>query len=221
MEKGISMEEALIVGLLFAVMYIYLILFAIGIANYIITSISLHSIASRRNIPNPWMAWIPVASNWIIGSIVDYHNDKKGIKNIWRKVLLCLSLIYVIGFAMIMVAIFIILFINVFNSADELSLYTIICIIAIYLLYFVVIVAAMAYQISTYICLYKIFEELAPKKAIKYILLSVLVPLASAFCLLKCKDSLNGIDFPVFTENTVNQPMIEPENKTDSFSENQ
>ena len=48
--------------------------------------------------------------------------------------------------------------------------------------------AAVAYIICQYICLFKIFESTVPEKAVKYLLLSILVPLAYPICLMKCRN---------------------------------
>ena len=53
----------------FAVMMLLII--GYGIVCYIFQSISLYTIAKRRGIKNPWLAWLPFGDYWIIGSISD------------------------------------------------------------------------------------------------------------------------------------------------------
>ena len=48
-----------------------LMMFALGIAGYILRAIGLSTIAKRRGIANAWLAWIPVAWIWMLGSISD------------------------------------------------------------------------------------------------------------------------------------------------------
>lgn len=66
---------------------------AIGIVAYILQALALYTIAQRREIKNPWLAWVPVANVWILGSISDqYHYvTKREVKNM-RKVLLGLNI---------------------------------------------------------------------------------------------------------------------------------
>src|SRR5699024_11895073 len=40
---------------------------------YIFQSCSLYSIAKRRGISNPGLAWVPVAFVWILGSVSDQY----------------------------------------------------------------------------------------------------------------------------------------------------
>ena len=38
---------------------------AIGVACYVLQALSLYSLAKRREINKPWLAWIPLANAWI------------------------------------------------------------------------------------------------------------------------------------------------------------
>ena len=40
----------------------------IGIATYVLSALGLYTIAKRRGLNHPWLAWIPVASAWTVGS---------------------------------------------------------------------------------------------------------------------------------------------------------
>ena len=56
---------------------------AIGIALFVFRAISIYKIARRRGISNAWLAWVPVCSEWILGSVADqYQYVVKGrVKN--------------------------------------------------------------------------------------------------------------------------------------------
>ena len=70
--------------MLAVVAVVLLICSMVGIASYVMTSLSVYTIAKRREINNPWLAWIPVANYWIVGSIADDYDEKNGIKRKWR-----------------------------------------------------------------------------------------------------------------------------------------
>ena len=55
----------------------------ISIAIYVLGALGLYTIAKRRQINHPWLAWVPIASGWIIGSLSDqYRYVKHGqVKN--------------------------------------------------------------------------------------------------------------------------------------------
>ncbi len=66
----------------------------LGLAAYIFTALSLYTIAKRRDIRKPWLAWIPVLDVWILGSISDqFRYITKGETKSKRKILLVLSVI--------------------------------------------------------------------------------------------------------------------------------
>ena len=77
---------------------IYLIIAAIcvlwGIASYVMTSLSVYTIAKRRNITKPWLAWVPVANVWTLGSLSDqYRYVTKGQVRNSRKALIVLEIL--------------------------------------------------------------------------------------------------------------------------------
>ena len=69
----------------------------LGLASYVFCALSLYTIAQRREIRNPWLAWIPVVNVWILGSISDqYRYVVKGEVKAKRKVLLVAAILNVI-----------------------------------------------------------------------------------------------------------------------------
>ncbi len=66
----------------------------ISIAAYILLALGMYSIAKRRGIKNPWLAWIPVANMWLLGCISDqYRYVAKGQEKSKRKMMLVLSIL--------------------------------------------------------------------------------------------------------------------------------
>ena len=45
----------------------------VSVAIYVFTALSLYTIAKRRGISAPWLAWVPVANLWVVGSISDQY----------------------------------------------------------------------------------------------------------------------------------------------------
>lgn len=46
------------------------LMFLIGIAAYIFMSLGLMTLAQKKGIENPWLAWIPIANFYILGKII-------------------------------------------------------------------------------------------------------------------------------------------------------
>lgn len=72
-----------------------------GFAVHVVRSLAIYYIGKRRGLKNPWLAWIPVGQEWIIGSLSDqYQYLTLGKNRNRRKILLILSLTAtVIGWA--------------------------------------------------------------------------------------------------------------------------
>ncbi len=69
----------------------------LGAASYAFTALALYTIAQRRGIKKPWLAWIPVVNVWILGSIADqYRYVAKGEVKNKRKVLLSVAILNMI-----------------------------------------------------------------------------------------------------------------------------
>ena len=64
---------AIAVGFLVLFLLVYLIFFGVAVLMYVFHALSLHSVAKRRGILNPWLAWIPIGDMWIMGSISDQY----------------------------------------------------------------------------------------------------------------------------------------------------
>lgn len=43
----------------------------IGLVCYVFNSLGLYTMAKNRNIDNPWLAWIPLASNYLMGELIN------------------------------------------------------------------------------------------------------------------------------------------------------
>ena len=68
--------------------------FLLRLVSFVLGGIGLYTIAKRRGIPNPWLAWIPVVNYWIVGSISDqYRYVTRGQSRYRRFVLLVMGII--------------------------------------------------------------------------------------------------------------------------------
>ena len=169
--------------------------------RYVLYSLSLMELGSRLGVKDSWLAWIPVANLFVLGASADALEAKRNISHNWRKILLFLSIAAYAVLAVALVGLFaFVIGLAILESNMEPSFEELAPLIWIYLLYFAAILAASALQFLNMICIYKIYEELNPKKSIKYILLTLLVPFGDVYCLSRCK---NMIPRPVFPTTPV------------------
>ena len=69
----------------------------VSIATYVLTALALYTIAKRRGLKNAWLAWIPVADCWLLGSLSDqYQYVVNGQHKSRRKILLLFRILITI-----------------------------------------------------------------------------------------------------------------------------
>ena len=65
----------------------------VKLVAYVFRALPIYTIARRRGLSNPWLAWVPVGQDWILGSVSDqYQYLTRGRNRNKRKVLLILTL---------------------------------------------------------------------------------------------------------------------------------
>ena len=216
-------ETAIGITAVFVILLVYLILIGLGIANYVMTSLGFYTIAKRRQINNPWLAWIPFANYWTIGAITSEYDSRNGIKRKWEVVLLVLSLLGIGIFIVTYIALIIYAIVITASFGEMTAAPSVGFVVPLIVLYVIMILAAMAMgalQICYYICVFKIFESTVPEKALKYLLISVLVPLGLPICLLKCKDKGYSIcPAPIYAPVSVTAVETEATNDATDVTE--
>ncbi|MBR3968497.1 MAG: hypothetical protein IKJ93_02795 [Clostridia bacterium] len=175
--------------LVFALVF-YALFFVYFIVAYVFQAISLQTIAKRRGISKPWLAWIPFAVNWVLGAIARDHDKRNGINRRWDKVLLTLSIVVGAVGIILEVVLFVSLIWTFFNATGS---YTseediAVLIIGMYLLLIPILFLAGVLQMLSHICVFKLFESTVPERTLTYFLIYYLLPLAAPFCLFACRN---------------------------------
>ena len=150
-----------------------------SIAVYILTSLAIYTVARRRELNNPWLAWVPVINWWLLGSLSDqYQYVVKGKNTSHRKWLLVLNIL-----KNLLVAGFFVYAIAIVGSAlkngpfgmfgrGAADLIAPVLTLLSFALPFVSIVIALC--IIRYIALYDVYRSLDPSNAVLYLVLSIL-----------------------------------------------
>lgn len=150
---------------------------AFGIACYVLESLGMYTIAKRRGIHNPWLAWIPVGNVWILGSISDqYQYVVKGRVRNRRKVLLGLCIGSVV-LAVISIPAYVGMAVSEVLGNGTLSTGLGAVFVVNQLLTAVGIVAA----VFQYIAYYDLYMSCNPENAVLYLVLSILFSVAMPF----------------------------------------
>lgn len=207
----------LIIGIL------YLIFSIIGIAQYVMQAIALNEIGKKRGVNNPWLAWIPVVgfADWVLGSIVDSYESEKGVKRKWKVVLvatvIAMASLMIIGYIMYIAGIVIMAAMSEYYYEAAAAIPMALCVLG-FIVLLVASAASIAYAASKCICIFKLFESIVPEKALKYFLLSILVPLAYPICLLKCRNK--GYSVPEQVQQTPAYEQVQAESESGEVENN-
>ncbi len=134
----------------FAAMAAFMVLIVaclvILIPFYVLRSLGLYRIAINRGMANPWIAWIPIVNNYIIGQCV-------GTVQIGTLTVTNTGLILGAGPFVLMAA----------------SALTVIPILG----GFIIFVCSIAFSIFMLYCYYKFCQQYAPDNAVLYLILSI------------------------------------------------
>ena len=161
----------------------------LGLASYILTALALYTIAQRRGIHKPWLAWIPVANCWLLGSLSDqYQYVVKGENKSKRKFLLALSIAdVVLGITMCVMAVVMVVK-TVFAISDYASDEAIARAIlgptmSVLGLCVPLLGVSIAFAIIRYMALYDIYKSLDPGNCVLFLVLSILFSVTEPFFL--------------------------------------
>ena len=195
-----------------------------SIAAYVMTSLALYTIAQRRGLNRPWLAWIPVVNCWIVGSLSDQYRYvvKDEIKS-KRKVLLILQLIQaVLSTAVMAVAVAMIFGAvgSLMRGASEEQILESILGPAVSIVGMSLPLAgvAIAYVILRYMAMYDIYRSMDPANCVLYLVLSILFGVTEPFFLLFNRNKDLGMpprrtepaDIPPEPDWQPQQPAQEP-----------
>lgn len=152
----------------------------IGIAIYLLESISVYKMAKSAEIKNPWLAFVPVANDWVFGSLAEKYKKKNGTKSARFGIILPV-LEGIVLIETIALTIFTVISIkeitgyalDAVNTSTEMVPEQFMSLIPVIILYFALMAVAFAYIIVFYVALWRIYSSFDKPNATLYIVLSV------------------------------------------------
>ncbi len=196
---------SLMMMIFMAVVYGGLFLFLI--ANYVLNALAWHKVAKKEGLNTPWLAWIPVADNLIVGGVASKIDKLSGKERSWGKLLLILSAVMAGGMTVGYVIFFVMIVVSAVSMAASEALGVVLMVVTCVLFYALIFAAALTGQASSYlrvICVYKYFDYVKSEKMFKYMLLYLMVPFAGPICIMKTlkneEDDYIEVEVPVIEE---------------------
>ena len=171
----------------------------LSIAGYVLTALALYTIARRRGLRNPWLAWIPVADCWLLGSLSDqYRYVLKGEHRSKRKILLFFRVLITIMWISLMGLLVNLCFHavgGVFWGAmsDERMFQILHQAMNLLVLCLPLIGISIAYAVFRYMALYDIYKSLDPENCVLFLVLSILFGITEPFFLFFSREKDGGM----------------------------
>ena len=152
----------------------------IGIAIYLLESISVYKMAKSAEIKNPWLAFIPVANGWVFGTLAEKYKKKNGTKSARFGIILPV-LEGIVLIEAIALTIFTVISIkeitgyalDAVNTSSEMAPEQFMSLIPVIILYFALMAVAIAYAVVFFIALWRVYSSFDKSNATLYIVLSV------------------------------------------------
>ena len=201
---GMDEEVMMVLGVMLVILGIVLVL---GLAIWILRSVSLHKIAKRRGIRHAWLAWLPIGREWVLGSVSDqYQHLVQGKITARRRILLILEvacivvgIVYVATTAMA----------EIMAVADG-SVGGVLLAVGIpYLLFLGVYVATMVFF---HICNFDLYRSCNPRNAVAFLVLGIVLPVCQPFFYFACRKKDLGMVVPQpVPPEPAELPMANPE----------
>ena len=196
---------------------IMLLTFALAIVSYVLSAVSMYRIAKRRGIHNAWLAWIPIGSSWLLGSISDQYQYV-----VKRKVTSRRKLLLILGIVSLFVnAIYCILQVSTTlafsaNAGMSNEVGMVAVSMLVWLLY---VVLAVVYMAFTYVAYYDLFRSCKPANAVLFLVLGIVFSVTLPFFLIACSNKDEGmppkrppqppVQIPAEPEAPVETPVAE------------
>ena len=205
-------------GFLLYLLYL-LVVIGVAVVVYVSKALSLSTIASRRGIRHPWLAWLPVGEAWILGCISDqYRYVARGQVKNKRKIMLVLSILMhaaVIGTLVLLVN----LVVQTIGLTEEMMQDYILnqmlgSALGMLLIYLVLLGVSIAMTVVQYMALYDLYASCEPANKVLYLVLNIFVSITRPIFLLVCRKKDYGMPprkQPVEPVQAVPEPWTEPE----------
>lgn len=189
------MEIIMAFVILFCALMVEVVLSAWVVVQYVLESKSLYTIAKRRGLPTPWMAWVPLANSWLFGCVSDQYQKQVNNRVCKRsKTLLTLKIVSLAAGTVfgwiggVAAGVGVIGYME--RSPEELAamLLTIVGIVLI-----LVLAIAIVNDIFVYIACYDLFASSQPEKAVRRLVLGIIFPFLLPFFIFACRNSDDGL----------------------------
>ena len=164
----------------------------LSLVTYIFSSLGFYTLAKRRGIRAPGLAWIPIGgTQWILGSLSDQYASLTGAKlRCSRHILLWGEL--VLTAAAIPLLVFAIQLLTATLAGQDVTMQ----LMQLNGVQTLLNLASIALSVMFYIALYKVYKSCDPKHAVLFLVLSIIFNITLPFFVFACRNKDLGMPQP-------------------------
>ncbi len=176
---------AIVIGVLF------------GFVLYVIGAIAFYKIAKNRGYNKPWLAWIPIANDYLKGAIADDINYRGGKTTSLRLWLLIASIVTRLGsliYAGVQLASTVSMLADTYGAFtgaggyDGLFSQTSNATIMLSLVSLLISALSIGYAVLYYIAMYRIYTDYVPRNAVLFLVLSIVFGVTEPFFVMSMRN---------------------------------
>ena len=174
----------------------------IGLIFYIFESVGLYTLAKRRGIHNPGLAWVPVARDWVMGSLSDQYALRLGQHKGYRRILPILGAVVtilavlILSFSLQFVVRLAsgdpVLYAQLYQASNNPEEAVLLIFGSVVPFVSILYIVGIVYMVFYFITLYKLFQSCRPGSAVGYLLLSIFLGFLRPFLIFACRNSDEG-----------------------------
>lgn len=167
-------------------MVMAVVVLLVGVAFYVLRALSVYTIAKRRGLNKPWLAWLPIGYEWLLGSISDqFKYLTAGKIQSRRKILLslCISSVLCTVVSAVTTA----------TAGLGGSTMTGAVLLGKVLMSLVSIAVSITGAVFQYMCKYDLYNSCDPKNAVAYLVVGIFIPVTEPFFLMACRKKDGGM----------------------------
>lgn len=171
---------------------VYFLLMGISLVSYVLGSLGMYRMAKRRGIHHPWLAWVPVGNNWLLGSISDHYQYVVKHKVTKRRTVLLVLSIILMGISILFgIATGVTVASMDAVSADMGG--AILSVALMVITYLAVLGMSIAICVIGYIAYYDLFQSSRPEYSVLFLVLGIFFSIAIPFFVFACSKYDKGM----------------------------
>lgn len=176
------------------IVLLYFAALAFGIVSYVFSGLGMYTLAKRRGIHRPWLAWLPVGESWILGCISDQYQYVVLERTKQRRILLTVLSAIALGAGIGNYTQVLHRFAGIIVAGGSMDYEQIAAMLGkLYSAVGISGLLGLAHRVISWLSLYDLYRSSKPWNATVFLVLSILIEPTRPFFLFACRNYDEGM----------------------------